>query len=173
MKNEISEAVLSDYLAWKKCNDSFTMYNYIPLKFSLEQVLICSTLFYPRIDRVGKFLFLRDSRQLDSIKTMIDNNYDSKSIESFVNHVFLSGIFSIDAENNEHKKLKEAQIEMLGNRIKYSWDLYFRDIFPDKKIKVDFYRDNYEEYCITFYQDIDTFQYDKKELEEYYQKSKR
>ncbi len=172
MKDDFSENMLIDYLAWKKCNDFFTMYEYIPLKFSLEQVLICSTLFCPRIDRVGNFLFLKDSRQLESIKTMIDNNCNSKSIESFVNHVFLSGIFPIDAEDKEQENLEKAQLKILGKRIEYSWNLYFKDKFPDKKIKVEFYKDKYDEYCITFYQDIDDFQYDKEELEEYFFKCK-
>lgn len=168
MKYDFSENILIDYLSWKKCNDFFTMYDYIPLKFSSEQLLICSTLFFPRIDRVGKFLFLKDSRQLESIKTMIDNNCNSKSIETFVNHVFLSGIFPSITENKEQEKLEDIKLKILGKRIEYCWKLYFKDIFPDKKIKVEFYKDKYNEYCITFYQNIDNFQYDKKELEEYF-----
>lgn len=167
MQNQVDEKNLTDYLELKKENKYFTLYDYTSLKLSLEQVLICSTIFIPRIDRVGRFIFLRDSRQFESLHIMLKKNPSSRNIEGYVNHIFLSLIFETGSDSKNQIATEKTQLKTLGENIKYCWTSYFKENFPDKNIIVDFYKDDFDEYCITFYQDVEDFEYDRNELEEY------
>lgn len=137
---------LSDFRDWKLKNENFTILDYLPLKVTVEQVLLISQLFFPEIVSENNCIFIKMSRQYAFLHQYKDHFKDDSSLEKYINCVFLECIFPCDTDAVRRKIKKLAEI------IKQSWEMYFSIKYPQFNITIEMYEDEFDGWCVTCYQ---------------------
>ena len=138
----------SDFTDWKSKNENFSVFDYLPLKISHEQVLLASQLFFPKLVIEDGCVFIQESRQYKFLEQSKGACKDKSSLEKYINCVFLECMFNCDT-----KKDKDM-IQSLAELIKQSWEIWFKKQYPDFNLEVEIYEDEFDGWCVTCYKKV-------------------
>lgn len=135
----------SDFNEWKIKNEGFTIFNYLTIKTTPLQIYLAGKLFFPELIFDGKYIFIKDSPQFKFLDDCKNKNMSDNSIEKYINSIMLECLFPNSSEYNE-KFFKE-----LAGLIEKSWKLHFANAYPNIKIEVEKYNDEFDGWCVTCY----------------------
>ena len=133
----------SDFTDWKSKNDNFSLFDYLPLKVSHEQVLLVSQLFFPNLVIKDGCVFIQESRQYKFLQQSKDVCKDKYSLEKYINCVFLECMFNCNTEKDID------MIQRLAEIIKQSWEIWFKKQYPGLNMVTEIYEDEFDGWCVT------------------------
>jgi hypothetical protein len=142
-------------LSIKKFNDwkdewqdasKINVFDYISSKIHPDDVLILSSLFFPKIIEVNDSIFLEINYNLETYSLWKKElGEDRISLEKMINHVHLYDIFAQCTDDVDNSVFVN-----IGKTLQYSWINHFKQILPKKEIIVDYINDE-SEYGPTLY----------------------
>lgn len=136
----------SDFNEWKLKNKNFTVFDYLAIKTTPLQLYLAGKLFFPGLIVDGKFVFIKDSPQYEFLDDCKKSKMSANDIEKYINSVMLECLFP---------KCNEYTDEFFGElaeTLKNSWKLHFQSVYPDIKMVVEKYEDEFDGWCVTCYQ---------------------
>ncbi len=133
---------LSEYENWNNVNDFFSVFDYIGLKSSCEQIFMCSELFFPEVIFIQDCFFIESSRQWSNSIFWWNCAENAGELEKYINSFCLSMFFD-EASNKEGRKIIEI--------LQLSWSIYFKNKFPKLNLEVETYNDYYDGWTVTVY----------------------
>ncbi|MFT3676818.1 MAG: hypothetical protein QM781_13075 [Chitinophagaceae bacterium] len=115
-------------------SSSIELKDYISFNIHPEDVLILSSLFFPSMIEVDSCIFFKSHYNPDSYLIWKNKfNNDSKAIERMVNHVHIYDVFDHCSDT-----ISESIFEEVARLLQKSWIYYFRSLYPDKQINVEY-----------------------------------
>lgn len=139
---------LKDYNEWKKKNEDFSFFDYLPIKLTIEQLLLASQLFLPEISIEENCVFIKQSRQYKFLHKYKNQFKEKSSLEKYINCFFLECIFQCETDNDKQN------VKMLAEVIKTAWEAYFYKNYPEFQMRVEIYEDEFDGWCITCFTNI-------------------
>ncbi|MCR5081101.1 MAG: hypothetical protein K6B17_07145 [Treponema sp.] len=136
----------SDFHDWKSKKNDFSLLDYLPLKINSEQLLLANLLFFPKLVEEDGCFFIEESRQKKFLEQAKNSCKDKSSLEKYINCIFLECMFI--CKTDKDRKL----IQHLAEHIKHSWDLWFKEKYPELNMVTEIYEDEFDGWCITCYQ---------------------
>jgi hypothetical protein len=142
---------IKKYSIWKnKWEDqsAINLQQYVSFNIHPDDVLIVGKLFFPDIIEVNECVFLMDNYD-KNVYQKIRTQYrdDNKLIERTINHIYIYDYFANCKDN-----IDNTTFEYVGNVLRFSWQIYFSKVFPEKEFVVEYNNDE-QEYgpTLTFY----------------------
>ena len=135
----------SDFNDWKVRNENFTFFNYLSLKTTPLQLYLAGKVFFPELIFDGNCIFIKDSPQYQYLDDCKNSNMSDNAIEKYINSVMLECLFA------EYSEYNENFYEELAEMIKNSWELHFEKAYPNIKMTVEKYEDEFDGWCVTCY----------------------
>ncbi|MBL1181578.1 MAG: hypothetical protein HND27_10775 [Bacteroidetes bacterium] len=142
-------------LSIKKLNDwkskwqnvsNVNIFDYISANIHPEDVLILSSLFFPKVIEVNGAIFLEKNYKPETYSLWVEKYGDDiLTLEKMINHVHLYDIFAHCTDD-----IDDSVFENVGKTLQYSWEIYFKYMFPNKEIVVK-YTNNENEYGPTLF----------------------
>lgn len=138
----------SDFLNWKSKNETFSIFDYLSIKLTPEQLLLASQLFFPELVIIDGCVFITESQQYKFLEQAKNTCKDETSLEKYVNCVFLECMFTCNTDNDTKR------IQALAEIIKNIWEIYFKKIYPELNMVTEIYEDEFDGWCVTCYRKL-------------------
>lgn len=142
---EFDEGLLDEYNLFKKANDRWTILSYLTHKYTINDALALSKLFFPDFEEVKSCVvlsFLYNEKIFDDWYNEFKG--EVANVEKMVNLYELADLFHINEKNFD-----EEQLIALGNLLKKSWEINLKCLYS-RDFRVAFFEEN-GAYFITFY----------------------
>jgi hypothetical protein len=132
---------------WRRGNANFSIFDYIGLRCNYAQIIAISRLFFPELVFIEGCVFLRDSCQKSDIERFYNHAETAADFEKAMNFVCLKNLIPVKDERDG------ALVKEIVDLIKKSWSMYFEKEFKEYALVVNAYEDEYDGWCVTFYQE--------------------
>lgn len=114
--------------------EKMDVFNYISFNIHPEEVLILSSLFFPKLIEVEGCIFLDSKYDYENyLLWKKEFNNDRTAMEKMINHTHIYDIFS-----NCTDKIEDTIFEQVGQLLQSSWSNFFCKQFPEKTIIVEY-----------------------------------
>jgi hypothetical protein len=87
------EDIIPEIKVWQSANKNFTVFDYIGVKSSYEQIIAISKLFFPDIVCVDGYILLKDSCQKIDATEFFNNIETMADFEKVMNFICLGNLF--------------------------------------------------------------------------------